>query len=98
MDIKIGKEFTGEKNFFESYAKTHLTNYFEKYSFIQSIKVFFRGKKHPTKKVKLQARFKGKDVFVEASGVQYDEAFDRAVIKLKTHIEKYKTKRYRKAS
>lgn len=98
MDLKVKKGLNENRNYLESYANDELAKYLEKYSFINNIRVFFRGKKHPSKKVKLQARFKGKDVFVEATGKNYGEAFDNALIKLKAHIDKYKTHRYRRAS
>lgn len=98
MDIKIVREETASTNYFEAYAKETLSKYFEKYPFVESIKVFFRGKDHPYKKVKLQVRLKGKDVFVEARGDRHDRAIDAASHKLRTQVEKYKTKRYKKVS
>lgn len=98
MDIKIVREETEGKNYFESYARESLAKFFTKYPFIESIKVFFRGNKHPYKKVKLQVRLKGKDVFVEARGDRHDLAIDAASHKLRTQVEKYKTKRYKKVS
>ena len=70
------------KNYFENYAREHLKKYFLNYPFVESIKVFFRGKNHPYKKVKLQARLKGKDVFVEGTGPKHDVALDVASEKL----------------
>ena len=52
MDIKVVRDETEGKNYFESYARENLQKYFRKYPFIESINVFFRGDKHPTKKVK----------------------------------------------
>ncbi len=98
MDIKVEKDIQESSNYFESYARENLQKYFSKYPFIESIKVFFRGMKHDSKKIKLQARLKGKDLFVEASGPRHDIALDNASNKLRTQIEKYKTKRYKKAS
>ncbi len=98
MDIKVERDSIGGQNYFEKYAVDHLKDYFDNYNFVESIKVFFRGKKHNTKKIKLQARLKGKDVFVEASAVRHDLALDLASKKLKTQVEKYKTKHYKKAS
>lgn len=98
MDIKIERGMTEGKNYFESYALEIFDKYFNHYPFFQSVNIFFRGEKHPTKKVKLHARFKGKDVFVEASGKKFDMALDLAVVKLKTQIDKYKTKHYTRAS
>lgn len=85
-------------NYFEAYAKTQLSKYFESYPFIESVKVFFRAKKHDTKKVKLHMRLKGKDIFAEASGPKHDIALDNAIDKIHSQIEKYKSKRYKKAS
>ena len=98
MDIKIVKEKNDSSNYFENYANETLGKLFDNFPFIQSIKVFFRAKKHTTKKIKLQARVKGKDVFVEASGTRYNNAIDNATAKLKTQLEKHKTKLYKKAS
>jgi ribosomal subunit interface protein len=98
MDIKVERDLLEGNNYFDSYAREQLQKYFLNYPFIESIKVFFRGKKHPSKKVKLQARLKGKDVFVEASGDRHDLALDNAVNKLKSQVEKYKSKRYKRAS
>ena len=98
MDIKVEKATMESSNYFEGYARESLQKYFSKYPFVESIKVFFRGKKHASKKIKLQARLKGKDVFVEATGPRHDIALDNASNKLKAQIEKYKTKRYKKAS
>ena len=98
MDIKVEKDIIEGTNYFDNYAREILQKYFLNYPFIESIKVFFRGAKHPSKKVKLQARLKGKDVFVEASGPKHDIALDQAVEKLRRQVEKYKSKRYKKAS
>ena len=97
MDIRVEKDFIEGKNYFESYARENLQKYFDNYSFVESIKVFFRGNKHPQKKVKLQARLKGKDVFVEASGPKHDIALDNAAEKLRRQVEKYKSKHYKRA-
>lgn len=94
----MDKDASEGGNYFENYARTQLQKYFENYAFISSIKVFFRGMKHDSKKIKLQARLKGKDVFVEASAARHDIALDKASEKLKTQVEKYKSKRYKKAS
>ena len=98
MDIKVERDVIEGKNYFESYARESLQKYFNHYPFIESINVFFRGNKHPSKKVKLKARLKGKDVFVEASGASHDLAIDAAGIKLKSQMEKHKAKLYKKAS
>ncbi len=97
MDIKVEKEAIEGKNYFESYARKQLGKYFVTYPFIESIKVFFRGKNHPYKKVKLQARLKGKDVFVEGTGPKHDVALDVAAEKLRSQVEKYKSKHYKRA-
>jgi len=98
MDIRVEKDLVEGKNYFESYARENLQKYFQNYPFVESIKVFFRGNKHPNKKIKLQARLKGKDVFVEASGPQHDVALDLAADKLRKQVEKYKSKHYKRAS
>lgn len=99
MDIKVVRNQQEEgKNYFDSYARASLEKYFQKYPFIESIKVFFRGKKHPSKKVKLQVAMKGKELFVEAKGARHDLAIDAAGEKLRTQLEKYKSKLYKKAS
>jgi len=98
MDITIRRELKESENYFENYANSTLHKFFNNYPFLESIKVFFRGDKHPTKKVKIHARLKGKDVFVEASGPKHDIALDNAAIKLRSQAEKYKTKHYKKAS
>ena len=98
MDIRVEREIIEGSNYFESYAREQLQKYFLNYPFVESIKVFFRGSKYPIKKIKLQARLKGKDVFVEASAPKHDMALDLAAEKLKTQVEKYKSKRYKKAS
>ncbi|NNE25970.1 MAG: hypothetical protein HKN09_03940 [Saprospiraceae bacterium] len=98
MDIKVEKDVIEGTNYFDNYAREILQKYFLNYPFIESIKVFFRGSKHPSKKIKLQARLKGKDVFVEASGPKHDIALDLAVEKLRRQVEKYKSKRYKRAS
>ena len=98
MDIRVEKDLVEGQNYFERYARENLQKYFENYPFVESIKVFFRGSKHPSKKIKLQARLKGKDVFVEGTGPQHDIALDVAADKLKKQVEKYKSKHYKKAS
>ncbi len=98
MDIRVEKELLEGRNYFENYARVNLQKYFQNYPFVESIKVFFRGEKHPSKKIKLQARLKGKDVFVEASAAKHDIALDLAAEKLKKQVEKYKSKRYKNAS
>jgi len=95
MDIKVVRDEISGTNYFESYAREQLQKYFRKYPFIESIKVFFRGKNHPYKKVKLQVAMKGKQLFVEARGDRHDLAIDAAGQKLYTQMEKYKGKLYR---
>lgn len=98
MDIKVERGELGGVNYYERYAKEQLDKYFSSYPFIESAKVFFRGDKHPTKKVKLHVKLKGKDVFAEAEGDRHDIALDNAVEKLRSQMEKYKSKRYKNAS
>ena len=95
MDIKIEREDRDANNYFETYAADQLKKYFNNYTFIESVRVFFRGQKHDSKKVKLQMRLKGKDIYAEASGPKHDIALDSAIDKIKSQIEKYKSKRYR---
>jgi len=97
MDIKVEREFIEGNNYAETFARNLLEKYFLNYPFVESIRVFFRGSKHPTKKIKLQARLKGKDIFVEASGADHDIALNKAVEKLRSQVEKYKTKHYKRA-
>ena len=98
MDIRIEREKKEGTNYFDNYAREQLHKYFESYRFIESVKVFFRAKKHELKKVKLQMRLKGKDIFAEATGARHDIALDNAIDKIHGQLEKYKSKRYRKAS
>lgn len=98
MDIKVVRDEIEGKNYFETYAREQLQKYFKKYPFIESIKVFFRGKDHPYKKVKLHVNMKGKEIFVEARGDRHDLAIDAAGQKLYNQMEKYKGKLYNKAS
>lgn len=97
MDIKIIRDFSESQNAFEEYAQDRFQKYFDTYPFIHSIQVFLRGEKHPTKKVKLHARVKGKDIFASAKGLQHHDAFDNALLKLKKQLVKYKTLRYNAA-
>jgi len=94
MDIKVERAFVEGANYFESYAREKLQKHLDMYPFVESIKVFVRGKNHPYKKVKLQARLKGKDIFVEGRGERHDIAVNVAAEKLRTQMEKYKTKHY----
>ena len=98
MNIKIERDMTEGINYYDNYARTQLNKYFRSYPFIESVKVFFRAKKHELKKVKLHMRLKGKDIFAEATGPKHDIALDNAIDKIRSQIEKYKSKRYRKAS
>jgi len=86
MDITVAKDQLESGNYFERHARVK-----------ESIKVFFRGKDHKYKKVKLKARLKGKDIFVEARGDKHDTALDNAADKLYTLVEKYKSKHYKRA-
>lgn len=97
MDIKVEKGQALGYNPKENYVAEFLSKYFDNYPFVESIKVFFRGEKHPYKKVKLQARLKGKDVFVEAKGDRHEIALEEASKKLRVIVEKYKTKHYKRA-
>ena len=98
MDIRIDRGSEVLSSYNEQYAYSLLKKYFSSYPFITSARVFFRGDKHPTKKVKVQLRLKGKDVFAEAEGKHHDAALDNVLHKLKAQMEKYKSKRYKKAS
>ncbi len=98
MDIRIERDKVEGTNYFDNYARDQLNKYFQSYPFIESVKVFFRAKKHELKKVKMQMRLKGKDIFAEATGPKYDIALDNAIDKLHGQIEKYKSKRFKKAS
>lgn len=98
MDIKVDRGSAQANTYNEEYAQNSLRKYFASYPFINSAKIFFRGDKHPTKKVKIQLRLKGKDVFAEGEGKHHDAALDVAVEKLKTQMEKYKSKHYKRAS
>ena len=98
MDIKIDRGTSEANTYNEQYAQEQLKKCFDHYRFINSAKVFFRGDKHPTKKVKIQLRLKGKDVFAEGEGQFHDVAFDVALDKIKGMMERYKSKHYKKAS
>ena len=95
MDIKVLRDENVLANGFESSIREKLSKYFTNYPFVESIKVFLRGKRHKSKKIKLQVRLKGKDVFVEANGHNHEYALEQATDKLYTQVEKYKSKRYR---
>jgi len=100
MDIKIDRgsvEVDTGKSYNERYANEQLQKYFSSYPFISSAKVFFRGDKHPTQKVKIHLRLKGKDVYAEAEGAGHDVALDNAIAKLRPQMEKYKTRHYKRA-
>jgi len=94
MDIIVKRNETVETGVFETSIREKLAKYFQNYPFLESIKVFFRGKKHKYKKIKLQARLKGKDIFVEANGYNHEYALELASNKLYAQVEKYKTKHY----
>lgn len=95
MDIKVVKGSVGSANYFEVYSHEALQKLFVQNDFVKSINVFFRAKKHSTKKIKLKARLKGKEIFVESSADHYPRAIDQAIEKLKTQISKYKTGHYK---
>jgi len=94
MDIKIDRNSVEPEHSFEKYAHEKCQKYFDKYHFLQSIQIFLRGDKHPTKKVKLHANLKGKEIFASAEGSQHHDAFDAALDKMGKQVEKYKTLRY----
>jgi ribosome-associated translation inhibitor RaiA len=96
MDIKVVKGSVGTANYFEAYSHEALQKLFIQNEFVKSINVYFRAKKHARKKIKLQARLKGKEIFVESSADKYPMAIDAAIVKLKTQISKYKTEHYNK--
>ena len=98
MDIKVDRGSSQANTYNEEYAQKLLGKYFSSYPFIKSAKVFFRGDKHPTKKVKVHLRLKGKDIFAEGEAKHHDAALDAAIEKLKPQMEKYKSKHYRRAS
>ncbi len=98
MDINIDRGSSQPNTYNEEYAHEVLKKYFASYPFVTSAKVFFRGDKHPTKKVKVRLRLKGKDVFAEGEGKYHDSALDAAIEKLKPQMEKYKSKHYKRAS
>ena len=98
MDIKLDRESIAGTSYNEKYAHDQMGKYFESYSFLEWARIFFRGDKHPTQKVKIQVRLKGKDVYAEGGGVGHDSAFDVALSKLRPQMEKYKSKHYRSAS
>ncbi|MEE9374596.1 MAG: HPF/RaiA family ribosome-associated protein [Saprospiraceae bacterium] len=94
MDIKMERNGKEGNNEFENQMREKLAKFFTHYSFIESIKIFFRGKKHKYKKIKIQARLKGKDIFVEANGHNHEYALEQASQKLRVQVEKYKSKHY----
>ena len=96
MDITVQRNENVETSVFENSIREKLTKYFSNYPFLESIKVFFRGKRHKYKKIKLQARLKGKDIFVEANGYNHEYALELATQKLYTQVEKYKSKHYKR--
>ncbi|MEL6122211.1 MAG: HPF/RaiA family ribosome-associated protein [Bacteroidota bacterium] len=98
MDIKIDRSSSVGRTYNEQYAYQQLNKYFSSYPFIESAKVFFRGDKHPTQKVKIHMRLKGKDVYAEGGGEGHDHALNNAIAKLRSQMEKYKTRHYRSAS
>ncbi len=98
MDIRVERGMTDSGiNFFETYANEQLEKYFDSYPFIESAHVYFRGKNHSYKKVKLHLRLKGKDIYAEATGHKHDVALDNAIDKIRPQMEKYKSKHYVRA-
>lgn len=97
MDIRIEKDHFNEESVFDTYAKEKLDGFFEKYPFVQSVQLYLRGAKHPTKKVKMKLRVKGKDIFADAKGTTHHDALENVLLKLRSQMQKHKTKRYRAA-
>ncbi len=95
MDIKFERGKSMGTNYFEGYCAEKLSGLFEKYLFVESISVFCRGAKHPTKKIKIKARLKGKDVFVSGKGLLHENALEAAMVKLLKQLKKYKTQHYK---
>jgi len=95
MDIKLERGKSMSTNYFEGYCAEKLSDLFEKYLFVESISVFCRGSKHPTKKIKIKARLKGKDVFVSGKGPLHENALEVAINKLLKQLKKYKTQHYK---
>ena len=94
MDLKIARDSTESVHSFERYAQSKCQKYFDTYPFVNSFNVFLRGTKHPTKKVKLQVRLQGKELFASATGNQHHDALNLALDKVKRQLRKYKTERY----
>ena len=96
MDIKIDRGFSVSEatNGFEAYAFDKVHKYFDHYTFLQSVQIYLRGQKHPTKKVKLRMNLKGKEIFSEAKGYKHHDAFDNALTKMAAQLAKHKSKRY----
>jgi len=94
MDIRLERGLPENNGYLENYSRKALDKFFAQFDFLQSINIFFRGSKHPIKKIKIKAHLKGKVVFVESSAEKYPMAIDAAVQKLKTQITKYKSQRY----
>lgn len=98
MDIIIDRETKEMNTSFGELALEKLQKYFAKYPFLENVNIFCRGSKHPTKKVKLSAHLKGKEVYAEASGTFHEDAFENALAKLNVQLDKYKTTRYKKGA
>ena len=96
MDIIIDRETKELNHNFGNLAIDKLDKYFAKYRFLEKVSIFLRGVKHPTKKVKLSAHLKGKEIYAEASGQFHEDAFEHALQKLVVQLDKYKTMRYKK--
>lgn len=98
MDIIIDRETKELNTNFGALAIEKFDKYFAKYPFLEKVSIFLRGTKHPTKKVKLNAHVKGKDIYAEASGTFHEDAFENAIQKLVVQLDKYKTTRYKKGA
>lgn len=98
MDIVIDRTTKESNSNFGKLAIEKLEKYFDKYPFLETVKIYLRGSKHPTKKVKLAVHLKGKEIFSEASGTFHEDAFENALNKLSSQLSKYKTARYSKGA
>jgi len=98
MDIIIDRETKELNTSFGNLAIEKIGKYFNKYPFLEKVSIFLRGTKHPTKKVKINAHVKGKDIYAEASGTFHEDAFENAMQKLGVQLAKHKTTRYKKGA
>jgi len=97
MDIKIHREKKIALHPFELFANQKLQSCFVAFPFLYSVQIYLRGNKHLTKKVKLQARVKGKNIFASAEGPNHHDAFEKAYIKLFNQCQRFKTEKYKAA-